>query len=160
MVTADGKKLFNKINKPFVAMRYHSLAVSKETLPDCLEITAETEDGEIMGLRHKTHQTEGIQFHPESIMTPVGNDYYGILSILIWRAPMFKNLLSKIIRNENLNENEMSAMMTEIFSGNITDAQIGAFMGRWQPKAKHLKNSPEQQKPCDEKRTELKPRLR
>ncbi len=72
MITADGKNLFNKINKPFVAMRYHSLAVARETLPDCLEITAQTDDGEIMGLRHRTHPTEGIQFHPESIMTPVG----------------------------------------------------------------------------------------
>ena len=72
MVTGDGKNLFHKITKPFSAMRYHSLAVSRENLPDCLEITAETEDGEIMGLRHRTHPTEGIQFHPESIMTPVG----------------------------------------------------------------------------------------
>ena len=72
MITADGKNLFNKITKPFAAMRYHSLAVRRETLPDCLEITAQTEDGEIMGLRHRTHPTEGIQFHPESIMTPVG----------------------------------------------------------------------------------------
>ena len=72
MVTGDGKNLFHKITKPFAAMRYHSLAVSRENLPDCLEITAETEDGEIMGLRHRTHSTEGIQFHPESIMTPVG----------------------------------------------------------------------------------------
>ena len=71
-VTADGEKLFSKINKPFVAMRYHSLAVARETLPDCLKITAETEDGEIMGLRHRSHPTEGIQFHPESIMTPLG----------------------------------------------------------------------------------------
>ncbi|MEZ4551525.1 MAG: aminodeoxychorismate/anthranilate synthase component II [Desulfobacterales bacterium] len=72
MVTGDGKNLFHKITKPFSAMRYHSLAVSRENLPVCLEITAETEDGEIMGLRHRTHPTEGIQFHPESIMTPVG----------------------------------------------------------------------------------------
>jgi anthranilate synthase component 2 len=72
MVTADGKKLFAKIPQPFVAMRYHSLAVCRETLPDCLEITAESDDGEIMGLRHREHPTEGIQFHPESIMTPVG----------------------------------------------------------------------------------------
>ena len=72
MVTGDGKNLFHKITKPFAAMRYHSLAVSRKNLPDCLEITAETEDGEIMGLRHRTHSTEGIQFHPESIMTPVG----------------------------------------------------------------------------------------
>jgi anthranilate synthase component 2 len=53
-------------------MRYHSLAVSRETLPDCLTVTAESEDGEVMGIRHKTHCTEGIQFHPESIMTAVG----------------------------------------------------------------------------------------
>ncbi len=72
MVTADGQKLYKGINKPFAAMRYHSLAVSKTDLPDCLEITARTDEGEIMGLRHRTHPTEGIQFHPESIMTPVG----------------------------------------------------------------------------------------
>lgn len=72
VVTADGKKIFKGIKNPFQAMRYHSLAVSKDHLPDCLEITAESEDGEIMGIRHKEHLTEGIQFHPESIMTPVG----------------------------------------------------------------------------------------
>ncbi len=72
LVTADGKTIFNRIGKPFDAMRYHSLAVSEPDLPDCLEISARTEDGEIMGLRHKSHVTEGIQFHPESIMTPVG----------------------------------------------------------------------------------------
>lgn len=71
-VTADGKMLYQGINQPFQAMRYHSLAVSRETLPDCLIVTSESEDGEIMGIRHKKHPTEGIQFHPESIMTPVG----------------------------------------------------------------------------------------
>jgi len=71
-ITADGKRVFHKITKPFIAMRYHSLAVSRADLPDCLEITAEADDGEIMGLRHRTHPTEGIQFHPESIMTPTG----------------------------------------------------------------------------------------
>ena len=53
-------------------MRYHSLAVEQSTLPDCLEVSATAEDGEIMGIRHREHLTEGIQFHPESIMTPVG----------------------------------------------------------------------------------------
>lgn len=71
-ITADARGLFKKINKPFTAMRYHSLAVSRPDLPDCLEITAESEDGEIMGLRHREHLTEGIQFHPESIMTTIG----------------------------------------------------------------------------------------
>ena len=72
MVTADGKTIFKGINKPFQAMRYHSLAVKREVLPDCLEISAESDDGEIMGIRHLEHFTEGIQFHPESIMTPLG----------------------------------------------------------------------------------------
>lgn len=71
-ITADGKMLYQGINKPFQAMRYHSLAVSRENLPECLEISSESEDGEIMGLRHRDYPTEGIQFHPESIMTPIG----------------------------------------------------------------------------------------
>ena len=71
-VTADGQGVFAGVKQPFQAMRYHSLAVEKETLPACLAVTATADDGEIMGLRHRTHPTEGIQFHPESIMTPVG----------------------------------------------------------------------------------------
>lgn len=71
-IQADGKTLYQGIPLPFTAMRYHSLALSKDGLPDCLEISCESEDGEIMGIRHKTHPTEGIQFHPESIMTRVG----------------------------------------------------------------------------------------
>ena len=71
-VTADGRMLFKGIAKPFQAMRYHSLAVNPNNLPDCFDITATSEDGEIMGIRHKSHATEGIQFHPESIMTPLG----------------------------------------------------------------------------------------
>jgi anthranilate synthase/aminodeoxychorismate synthase-like glutamine amidotransferase len=72
VITADGENLFQNITRPFSAMRYHSLAVSREHLPDCLKITAESDDGEIMGIRHEVHATEGIQFHPESIMTPTG----------------------------------------------------------------------------------------
>jgi anthranilate synthase/aminodeoxychorismate synthase-like glutamine amidotransferase len=71
-ITADGKMLYEGIRKPFQAMRYHSLAVARKDLPACLEITSESEDGEIMGIRHQNHPTEGIQFHPESIMTPIG----------------------------------------------------------------------------------------
>jgi len=72
MISADGRQLFEGIRSPFQAMRYHSLAISKSSLPRCLEITAEADDGEIMGVRHREHPTEGIQFHPESIMTTVG----------------------------------------------------------------------------------------
>ncbi|HEV7235835.1 MAG TPA: gamma-glutamyl-gamma-aminobutyrate hydrolase family protein, partial [Ktedonobacteraceae bacterium] len=59
---------------PFAANRYHSLIVERATLPNALEITAETTDGLIMGLRHRTYPIEGVQFHPESIMTPVGKN--------------------------------------------------------------------------------------
>jgi anthranilate synthase/aminodeoxychorismate synthase-like glutamine amidotransferase len=72
MITGDGEGIFQGVKTPFQAMRYHSLAVSPDRLPDCLKVTATAEDGEIMGLRHTTHHTEGIQFHPESIMTTIG----------------------------------------------------------------------------------------
>jgi anthranilate synthase/aminodeoxychorismate synthase-like glutamine amidotransferase len=68
----DGRTIFEGLASPFPAGRYHSLLVERETLPDCLEISAETEEGEIMGLRHKRWPVEGIQFHPESILTPAG----------------------------------------------------------------------------------------
>lgn len=72
MVEADGKGIFKGITKPFRAMRYHSLAVDRDSLNNTLVVTAESEDGEIMGIRHREEPTEGIQFHPESIMTPMG----------------------------------------------------------------------------------------
>ncbi|CAB5152433.1 Anthranilate synthase, amidotransferase component (EC [Olavius algarvensis associated proteobacterium Delta 3] len=71
-ITADGEGVFAGIRGTFKGMRYHSLAVSRDTLPACLQVTAESEDGEIMGIRHRHHLTEGIQFHPESIMTAKG----------------------------------------------------------------------------------------
>lgn len=74
MIEADGEHIYSGINKPFTVMRYHSLAVSKENFPACLTITSRTEDGEIMGIRHKVHPTQGVQFHPESFMTAVGKN--------------------------------------------------------------------------------------
>ena len=74
MIKHDGKGVFAGLPNPFKAIRYHSLAVMRDALPDCLEVTAETDGGIIMGLRHRTYPTEGVQFHPESIMTDVGKD--------------------------------------------------------------------------------------
>jgi anthranilate synthase/aminodeoxychorismate synthase-like glutamine amidotransferase len=68
----DRRTIFNGLPSPFRATRYHSLVVSPETFPDCLEISARTEDGVIMGLRHREMVVEGVQFHPESILTDVG----------------------------------------------------------------------------------------
>ena len=74
MIKHDGKGVFAGLPNPFKAIRYHSLAVMRDGLPDCLEVTAETDGGIIMGLRHRKYPTEGVQFHPESIMTDVGKD--------------------------------------------------------------------------------------
>ena len=73
-VRHDGKTLFKNLPNPFTATRYHSLVLNRKTLPDCFEITAESEDNEIMGIRHKDLSVEGVQFHPESILTPNGKD--------------------------------------------------------------------------------------
>ncbi|TMC88160.1 MAG: aminodeoxychorismate/anthranilate synthase component II [Chloroflexi bacterium] len=70
----QGQGVFQHLPIPFEANRYHSLIVERSTLPNELEITAETADGLIMGLRHRTYPVEGVQFHPESILTPVGKD--------------------------------------------------------------------------------------
>ena len=85
LIHHDGKGVFRGLASPFEAIRYHSLAVYRESLPDALEISAWTDRGVIMGLRHKQHPVEGVQFHPESIMTPVGKD-------------LLKNFLDKVDR--------------------------------------------------------------
>ena len=74
LIHHDGRGVLSGLPNPFPAIRYHSLAVSREGLPDCLEITAWTDNNIVMGLRHKEHPVEGVQFHPESIMTRVGKD--------------------------------------------------------------------------------------
>jgi anthranilate synthase/aminodeoxychorismate synthase-like glutamine amidotransferase len=74
MVHHRGQGVLKGLPDPFEAIRYHSLVVYPETVPDCLEVTAWTDNGLVMGLRHKEHPVEGVQFHPESIMTPVGKD--------------------------------------------------------------------------------------
>ena len=70
----DGKTIFSEIEQGFNATRYHSLIVERNSLPDTMEITAQTQDGLIMGIRHKSFPVEGIQFHPESILTKVGHN--------------------------------------------------------------------------------------
>jgi len=74
MIYHDGRTIFEGLPNPFEATRYHSLVIRKETIPDCLEITAWTDMDEIMGVRHKGFIIEGVQFHPESILTRVGKD--------------------------------------------------------------------------------------
>lgn len=74
MVRHDGRTIFRNLPNPFEATRYHSLIVNRKTLPDCFQVSAETAEGEIMGMRHKTLNIEGVQFHPESILTTAGKE--------------------------------------------------------------------------------------
>jgi anthranilate synthase component 2 len=70
----DGRGVFRGLPDAFTATRYHSLAIERASLPSCLEITAESDDGEIMGVRHRTAAIEGVQFHPEAILTQQGHE--------------------------------------------------------------------------------------
>ena len=81
MIFHDGRSIFKDLANPFEAVRYHSLIVQKDTVPDCLEISAWTVDGEIMGLRHRKYPVEGVQFHPESILTEAGTNILQNFSI-------------------------------------------------------------------------------
>ena len=74
LIHHNDRGVFHGLPNPFSAIRYHSLAVQRDSLPDCLEVTAWTEDGTIMGLRHREYPAEGVQFHPESFMTQAGKD--------------------------------------------------------------------------------------
>jgi len=77
LISHNGTGVFRGLPNPFTATRYHSLVIEHESLPDCLEITAWTEDGEIMGVHHKTLKVQGVQFHPESILTEHGHKLLG-----------------------------------------------------------------------------------
>jgi anthranilate synthase/aminodeoxychorismate synthase-like glutamine amidotransferase len=85
----DGKTIFKGLPNPFIAGRYHSLLIEEASLPSCLMISARTEEGEIMGVRHQEYMVEGIQFHPESILTPQGKR-------------ILRNFLELIIKKERL----------------------------------------------------------
>jgi para-aminobenzoate synthetase component II len=74
LIHHSGQGVFRNLPQPFEATRYHSLVIKRETMPACLEITAETAEGEIMGVRHREYPIEGVQFHPESVLTKSGKD--------------------------------------------------------------------------------------
>jgi anthranilate synthase/aminodeoxychorismate synthase-like glutamine amidotransferase len=74
LIHHDGRSIYRGLPNPFEATRYHSLVIRRDSLPDCLEVVAETDIGEVMGVRHKALPVEGVQFHPESVLTPCGKD--------------------------------------------------------------------------------------
>lgn len=88
-ISHDGKGVFRGLPDPFIATRYHSLAVERKSLPACLAVSATSEEGEIMGLRHRHHAVEGVQFHPESILTQSGMEL--LANFLRFKTPSVKS---------------------------------------------------------------------
>lgn len=127
-ITHDGKGIFRGIKNPFMATRYHSLVIKKGTLPEEFEISAVSEDGEIMTIRHKTYPLVGVQFHPESIGSAFG---YELLNNFISKKPkasIMQAAIKKVFLGESLTEEEAQKVMEEITSGDSTPAQIASIL--------------------------------
>jgi len=123
----DGRTIFTGLPDPFTATRYHSLVVAPETVPSCLEVSAWTDGGVVMGLRHKERPLEGVQFHPESILTTAGKDLLRNFLGLGARVSI-KRHLARLARGESLGEEEAGSAMAAIMDGDATPAQIGALL--------------------------------
>jgi len=138
IVKHNGCEIFNGLPETFKAIRYHSLVVERETLPDCLEIIAESDDGEIMGLKHRTYPTYGVQFHPESILTEYGKTIIkNFVNIVIERKNKknkekidgrIKKLLNSVTDGKDLTTEEAYEMMSYIMKGEATSSQIAAYL--------------------------------
>lgn len=126
----DNKTLFSDLPQPFSATRYHSLIIDRKSLPDCLEVSAWTADGEIMGVRHRRYEVEGLQFHPESVATKLGRK---IIENFLGRTRKgvgidLKLAITRVVGGQDLSGEEMTAVMRIIMEGEATPAQIGAFL--------------------------------
>jgi anthranilate synthase/phosphoribosyltransferase len=131
----DGKGIFSMIENPMTATRYHSLVLERESLPSALEVCAESEDGEVMGIRHVSDPVFGVQFHPESILTQYGMRILeNFLSVIDPRQPVrlcFGNMreaISQVASGKNLTPDGMRDAMNMIMEGEATPAQISSFL--------------------------------
>jgi anthranilate synthase/phosphoribosyltransferase len=127
-INLDGRGLFRGIPLPATVTRYHSLVVDPESVPEELEVTATSLDGEIMGLRHRTHPVEGVQFHPESVGTPLGKRL--LSNFLAYKREPFPaaQLLARVLSRVDLSFLEMEEFMEELTDGNLNGSQIAGFL--------------------------------
>jgi len=132
----DGRGLFSGLDQGFEAMRYHSLAVERETLPDCFEISAESEDGEIMGIRHKTLPIESVQYHPESVGTPLGMRQLANLFELATGRRLRKSatpslrkaILARALEGATPSEDEAEGFFSAVMAGEVGEVELAAFL--------------------------------
>ncbi len=127
-ISHDGKGVFRNLPAVITCTRYHSLAVDRKTLPEILEISASSEDGEIMGIRHREFIVEGVQFHPESISSKDGKRMF--LNFINYRRDAFpvKEKLEKIMDGEDLTKDEAALFMEELTDGSLSDIHIAGFL--------------------------------
>jgi anthranilate synthase/phosphoribosyltransferase len=127
-ISVDGKGVFRSIPSPSVFTRYHSLVIERATLPDVLEISAVSPDGEIMGVRHKTLPIEGVQFHPESIASDHGKRL--LKNFLNYRREGFEfgPLVRRVMAKKDLSQREAESFMEELTEGNLTPVQTAAIL--------------------------------
>jgi anthranilate synthase/phosphoribosyltransferase len=129
-ITHDGKTLFSNLPPTFKATRYHSLAIDAKSLPEAFEVSASTTEGEIMAIRHKEMDIEGLQFHPESIATDMGKKIIeNFLSRIKGTSTInIREVIGKVMAATDLSADEMTTVMGSIMEGEATAAQIGSFI--------------------------------
>jgi anthranilate synthase/phosphoribosyltransferase len=127
-MTLDGRGLFRSLPRRSVFTRYHSLAVNRDTIPTEFEITAVADDGEVMGMRHKTFVLEGVQFHPESIASEHGKTL--LKNFIYYRRESYpvKERLAQAIRREDLSFQDAEGFMEELTDGNLNGAEMAGFL--------------------------------
>jgi anthranilate synthase/phosphoribosyltransferase len=124
----EEKGSFNGIKNPFTAIRYHSLVIEKISVPKELEVTAMSDNGEIMGVRHRLYSIEGVQFHPESIGTDFGKEFLANFIDQRKERPTIQSSIKKIYSGHYLTEDEAQQVMEDITSGDATPAQIAGVL--------------------------------
>jgi anthranilate synthase/phosphoribosyltransferase len=160
-ISHDNKGIFTDIPDNFEATRYHSLAIERKTLPEVLEVSAESDDGEIMGVRHKSDLTEGIQVHPESVLTREGKKI--LKNFLEFRymkkadGMLIKEAIKSLISRKNLTEDIAISVMDEIMEGGATEAQIASFITALRLKGETVEEITAFAKVMQEKSVKIKP---
>jgi anthranilate synthase/phosphoribosyltransferase len=126
----DSRTLFSSLPPVFPAVRYHSLIVDSRSLPETLEVSAWTAEGEIMALRHRDYDVEGVQFHPESVATAVGRRIIQNFLDRVKEGPAIdmKQAIRRLVGGLDLNRGEMTTVMRILMDGEATPAQVGAFL--------------------------------
>ena len=133
-ISHDGRGVFLGVDEAVSVVRYHSLAIESESLPGDLEVSARSEDGTIMGVRHKELPVEGVQFHPESVLTQEGKRILQNFLDVKWDVPevdelaVSKEAIAAVVAGKDLTQEEAAEAMGQLISGRATPAQIGAFL--------------------------------